>query len=214
MTKSQSPMKKDRLPLLLLTLCLGLSLFSAPLAQAQQTLGGITGTVMESTGSVLPGTVVNIVGDETKLTRTQTSSTTGSYDFVNLPIGSYTLTFTHEGFQTQKVPSIVVQANRTATVNATLQVGQVATTITVEETPLVNSSIPPTGTFWTRNKSKQFHCLPAVSRDSPFFCRGECGTAGWHRGQRRSGQPADLGQRPARHQQQLPAERRRRQQSV
>ncbi|MGA8309517.1 MAG: TonB-dependent receptor, partial [Terriglobales bacterium] len=95
---------------------------------------------MESTGSVLPGTVVNIVGDETKLTRTQTSSTTGSYDFVNLPIGSYTLTFTHEGFQTQRVPSIVVQANRTATVNATLQVGQVATTITVEETPLVNSS--------------------------------------------------------------------------
>ena len=141
MTKSQSPMKKKtRLPLLLLTLCLGLPLFSVPLAQAQQTLGGITGTVMESTGSVLPGTVVNIVGDETKLTRTQTSSTTGSYDFVNLPIGSYTLTFTHEGFQTQRVPSIVVQANRTATVNATLQVGQVATTITVEETPLVNSS--------------------------------------------------------------------------
>jgi hypothetical protein len=141
MTKSQSPMKKkNRLPVLLLTLCLGLPLCVAPWAQAQQTLGGITGTVMESTGSVLPGTVVNIVGDETKLTRTQTSSTTGSYDFVNLPIGSYTLTFTHEGFQTQKVPSIVVQANRTATVNATLQVGQVATTITVEETPLVNSS--------------------------------------------------------------------------
>ena len=141
MTKSQSPMKKkNRLPLLLLTLCLGLPLCVAPWAQAQQTLGGITGTIMESTGSVLPGTVVNIVGDETKLTRTQTSSANGSYDFVNLPIGAYTLTFTHEGFQTQRVPSIVVQANRTATVNATLQVGQVATTITVEETPLVNSS--------------------------------------------------------------------------
>ena len=95
---------------------------------------------MESTGSVLPGTVVTVVGDETTLTRSQTSSTTGSYDFVNLPIGSYTLTFTHEGFQTQRVPSIVVQANRTATVNTTMQVGQVATTITVEETPLINSS--------------------------------------------------------------------------
>jgi len=110
-----------------------------PFAQAQQTLGGITGTVMESTGSVLPGTVVTIVGDETTLTRTRTSSATGSYDFVNLPIGAYTVTFTHEGFQTQRVPSIVVQASRTATVNTTLQVGQVATTITVEETPLVNS---------------------------------------------------------------------------
>jgi hypothetical protein len=111
----------------------------APFTQAQQTLGGITGTVMESTGSVLPGTVVTIVGDETTLTRTRTSSATGSYDFVNLPIGAYTITFTHEGFQTQRVPSIVVQANRTATVNTTMQVGQVATMITVEETPLINS---------------------------------------------------------------------------
>jgi Carboxypeptidase regulatory-like domain/TonB dependent receptor len=110
-----------------------------PFTQAQQTLGGITGTVMESTGSVLPGTVVTIVGDETTLTRTRTSSATGSYDFVNLPIGAYTITFTHEGFQTQRVPSIVVQANRTATVNTTMQVGQVATMITVEETPLINS---------------------------------------------------------------------------
>jgi carboxypeptidase family protein len=75
------------------------------------------------------------VGDGTQLTRTQTSSATGSYDFVNLPIGAYTLTFTDEGFQTQRVPSIVVQANRTATVNTTMQMGQVATTITVEEPP-------------------------------------------------------------------------------
>ena len=112
----------------------------APFAPAQQTLGAITGTVMESTGSVLPGTVVTLVGDGTQLTRAQTSSGNGSYDFVNLPIGAYTLTFTHEGFQTQRVPSIVVQANRTATVNTTMQVGQVATTITVEETPLINSS--------------------------------------------------------------------------
>jgi Carboxypeptidase regulatory-like domain/TonB dependent receptor len=106
---------------------------------AQQTLGGITGTVTESTGSVLPQAVVTVVGDGTTLTRTQTSNGNGSYDFVNLPIGTYTLTFTHEGFQTQKVPSILVQANRTATVNTTMQVGQVATTITVQETPLMNS---------------------------------------------------------------------------
>ncbi|HEX3351486.1 MAG TPA: TonB-dependent receptor [Terriglobales bacterium] len=119
------------------SLCVLLAL--APFTLAQQTLGGITGTVMESTGSVLPGTVVTLVGDQTTLTRTQTSSANGSYDFVNLPIGSYTLTFTHEGFQTQRVPSILVQANRTATVNTTMQVGQVATTITVEETPLTNS---------------------------------------------------------------------------
>src|SRR5216684_7835278 len=138
MSKSQSK-TNTRLFVLFLTLSVGTRLALAPYAQAQQTLGGVVGTVMESTGSVLPGTAVTIVGDETKLTRTQTSSGNGSYDFVNLPIGSYTLTFTHDGFQTQKVPSILVQANRTATVNTTMQVGQVATTITVEETPLTNS---------------------------------------------------------------------------
>jgi hypothetical protein len=122
-----------------LALFVGMLVSFVPLTQAQQTLGGITGTVMETTGSVVPGTVVTLVGDETTLTRTQTSNGNGSYDFVNLPIGTYTLTFTHEGFQTQKVPSILVQANRTATVNASLKVGEVDTTITVQETPLINA---------------------------------------------------------------------------
>ena len=61
-----------------------------PCAQAQQTLGGITGTVTDKTGSVLPDTVVTIVGDQTKLTRTQKTNANGTYDFVNLPIGTYT----------------------------------------------------------------------------------------------------------------------------
>ena len=43
------------------------------------------------------------------------------------------------GFQSLNIPSIQVQANRTATVDATLKVGQVGETITVEETPLLNS---------------------------------------------------------------------------
>jgi hypothetical protein len=114
-------------------------LVSAPRAQAQQTLGGITGTVTDKTGSVLPDTLITIVGDQTKLTRTLTTNANGSYDFVNLPIGTYTLTFTHPGFQTQKVPSITVQADRTATVNAVLPVGQVGTVVEVDATPLMNA---------------------------------------------------------------------------
>ena len=110
-----------------------------PFAQAQQTLGGITGTVSDKTGSVLPDATVTIVGDQTQLTRSQKTNATGAYDVVNLPIGTYTLTFTHEGFETQKIPSIVVQANRTATVNATLEVGQVGQVVTVVESPLMNA---------------------------------------------------------------------------
>jgi hypothetical protein len=120
-------------------LCCCVQFVLSPQVQAQQTLGGITGTVSDASGGILPNTTVSIVSDQTKLSRTQTTNSGGIYDFVNLPIGSYTLTFTHDGFETQKIPSIVVQADRTATVNATLKVGQVGTTVTVEASPLMNA---------------------------------------------------------------------------
>src|SRR5216683_2049707 len=109
-----------------------------PNAHAQQTLGGITGTVTDSSGAVISGATVTLIGDQTKLNRTQTTSTTGSYAFVNLPLGTYTLSFTQQGFQSQNIPSIQVQANRTATVNAELKIGNVSESITVEESPLIN----------------------------------------------------------------------------
>ncbi|MFY9529132.1 MAG: TonB-dependent receptor, partial [Candidatus Acidiferrales bacterium] len=112
---------------------------SAPYAHAQETLGAVTGTVTDSSGAVVAGATVRLVGDETKLTRTQSTNSSGGYLFVNLPIGAYTLTFTQQGFQTLRVPSILVQANRTATVNAELKVGNVTESITVVETPLINA---------------------------------------------------------------------------
>ena len=121
------------------TTLLCISLANAPLSFAQQTLGGVTGNVTDASGGVLPGTVVTIVGDETKLTRTTKAGDTGDYAFSNLPIGSYTFTFAHDGFQTERIPSVLVQAGRVATLNATLKVGSVGTTVTVEETPLMNA---------------------------------------------------------------------------
>ena len=111
---------------------LSILLALTPHARAQQTLGGITGTVSDDSGAIVPATTVTIVGDQTKLTRSQDTNETGAYGFVNLPIGNYTITFTHTGFQTLNIPSIQVQANRTATVNATLKIGEVGQTITVE----------------------------------------------------------------------------------
>src|ERR1700691_5183819 len=122
---------------LLSCLFLAMAVLAIPNAQAQ-TLGGITGTVTDSSGAVISGATVTLLGDQTKLNRTQTTSTAGSYSFVNLPIGTYTLSFTQQGFESQNIPSIAVQANRTATVNAELKIGNVSESITVEETPLLN----------------------------------------------------------------------------
>jgi carboxypeptidase family protein len=111
----------------------------APRALAQQTLGGITGVISDDSGAVIPAATVTIVGDQTKLTRSVETNDTGSYSVVNLPIGSYTVAVTHTGFQTLNIPSIQVQADRTATVNGTLKIGEVGQTITVEEAPLINA---------------------------------------------------------------------------
>jgi len=130
--------------------------FATP-TRAQQTLGAITGTVTDASGAVLQAATVTVVGNETKLTRTQTTNTSGSYLFVNLPIGSYALTFVHQGFQTENIPSITVQANRTATVNAALRVGKTESSITVEETPLVNAVDTTNGYVLDK---QQFEAVP------------------------------------------------------
>jgi len=138
-------------------------LLIAVAASAQQTTGGITGLVTDAQGGILPGSKVDALGDETGLKRSQVAGSNGYYDFVNLPIGHYTLTVTHDGFQTEVLPSVAVQADRTATVNVGLTVGAISTSVTVTATPLMNAvdttngyildkaqieSIPlPTGSF-------------------------------------------------------------------
>jgi len=107
---------------------------------AQQTLGGITGEITDSSGSVIPNVDVTIVGEQTGLTRTAKSNGAGEYLFVNLPIGTYTLTYTAEGFEVQSTPHITVQADRTATINAQLKAGSKAQTIEVDASPLMNAT--------------------------------------------------------------------------
>ena len=111
----------------------------SPAVFAQQTLGGITGEVTDASGGVVPNAAVTLIGEQTSLTRTAKTNGSGIYQFVDLPIGTYTLTYTAEGFDVQKTQHIAVQADRTATVNAQLKVGKTSTTIEVEASPLMNA---------------------------------------------------------------------------
>jgi hypothetical protein len=117
------------------------AMFCVPLpAIAQQTLGGITGTVLDPSGSAIPGVEVKATSDATTLIRTAKSNATGTYELVDLPIGTYTVTFTLNGFTTERIPGIVVQADRTITLPGKLAVGSVADSVTVESTPLLNAT--------------------------------------------------------------------------
>jgi hypothetical protein len=135
-----------------------------PLAmQAQQTLGGITGTVVDPAGSAVPGVNVKATSEDTGLERSAKTNAQGSYQLNDLPIGKYTLSFTLEGFSTARYPGILVQADRTVSLPAQLAVGTVADSVEVDVNPLLNAvdttngyildrsqieSIPlPTGSF-------------------------------------------------------------------
>ncbi len=107
---------------------------------AQQTLGGITGEVTDSSGAAVSGATVTAVGDQTALTRSTTTNGEGGYTLVNLPIGPYTISIVNQGYDTQRFPGILVQADRTATVNAVLKIGQVSQSVTVEASPLLNTT--------------------------------------------------------------------------
>ncbi len=106
---------------------------------AQQTLGGITGEVTDASGAAVAGATVTAVQDQTSLSRSATTNAEGVYTLVNLPIGNYSITIVNQGYETQKYPGILVQADRSTTVNAALKIGQVSQSVTVEATPLLNT---------------------------------------------------------------------------
>jgi hypothetical protein len=116
-----------------------LFLFVLP-SNAQQTLGSINGTVKDSSGGVVQGARVKVHNVDTGLEQTATTKNDGSFSIVDLPIGTYTVTLTKDGFKTEVHSAILVQGDRTTTVNGSLQPGEVSTSVTVTATPLLNQT--------------------------------------------------------------------------
>ncbi len=109
----------------------------APL-HAQDILGSITGTVKDATGAAVPDATVQARNVDTNLEVTQHTQANGSYSVSNIPAGTYRLTFTKQGFETETHTQVLVNADRTTTVDGSLAVGSVSTTVEVTATPLMN----------------------------------------------------------------------------
>lgn len=109
-------------------------------ARAQQTLGSIDGNVVDSTGAIVQQASVSARNVGTNLVVTATTKDDGSFSIIDLPIGTYEVTFTKTGFEKVVYSQILVQGGLTATVKATLAPGAVTTSVTVEATPLLNQT--------------------------------------------------------------------------
>jgi Carboxypeptidase regulatory-like domain/TonB-dependent Receptor Plug Domain len=124
------------LRLLVVSIVGALALFLAT-ATAARAQSAIAGAVRDSTGAVMPGVTVEVSGPALiERTRTAITDGQGLYQVVNLPPGTYGVTFTLPGFTTVQRSDVDVPGNFTATVNADLRVGS------LEETVIVSGASP------------------------------------------------------------------------
>jgi Carboxypeptidase regulatory-like domain len=107
---------------------------------AQQTLGSINGTVTDASGAVIQGVRIQIRNVGTNLVVNAQTKGDGSFSTVDLPIGTYEVTFTKEGFQKDVYSQILVKGNATTTVNAKMSPGTISSTVIVSATPLLNQT--------------------------------------------------------------------------
>src|SRR6476660_2386570 len=102
--------------------------------------GKLIGTVASSDGAVMPGATVDVSSPSLMRTRSATTSGTGTYLFLNLPIGRYTVTVSLAGFKTAVRENIEVSADATVTLDFVLAVGAVSETVKVTaEGPIVDT---------------------------------------------------------------------------
>lgn len=112
---------------------------SSAAAQAVST-ASIGGTVRDASGGVLPGVTITATQTDTGFTRTVVSDETGGYTIPSLVVGPYRLEFALQGFRTFAQTGVVLQVNTNPTINATLELGELAETIQVEaQAPLIET---------------------------------------------------------------------------
>src|SRR5437016_1605801 len=122
------------------------ALLSAVLALGAMTMlhgqgsARVSGVVKDPAGAIIPGAEVTLTQAETGQSSTMRTSAEGSYTFLDLPPGSYSLTAKSEGFKTYSQSGITVQVGHAITANIAMEIGSVNESLTVAgEAALVNT---------------------------------------------------------------------------
>ena len=136
----------------------------ASVAVAQITSATIVGTITDTSDAALPGATVTARNVDTGFTRTVPSNEVGAYRLEFLPIGNYVVEVTLEGFKTSNRSGIVLRVNDTIKVDATLELGVLEETVTVEgAAPDVNTV---TSDISKTIEAGEIEALPLVDRNA------------------------------------------------
>ncbi|MBI4443016.1 MAG: TonB-dependent receptor [Acidobacteria bacterium] len=151
-----------RWPNLLMLSMLFLFAATAP-AFAQTSSATISGTVMDSTGAVVPGAEVTVKNVDTGTTRVLTTNERGRYVAPQLLSGNYEVSASSAGFQTEIHRGITIAVGREAVVDFSLRVGAVTETVEVTgEAPLVETTTSTTSGLVAEETVRE---LPLNSRN-------------------------------------------------
>ena len=114
-----------RLLVLTIVAALGVSLA----AQESAVKGNIDGAVVDASGASVPGATVTLTGPTG--TKTATTDSQGTYNFLLIIPGMYSVKIQRQGFKIASVSGIEVLTNRTSSLRTVLETGNVTETIEV-----------------------------------------------------------------------------------
>ncbi len=112
-----------------------LSVFVTMSARSQLLYGGISGTVTDASGAVIPGVTVTALNGETGVSASTVTDSAGIYRFGTLAPGTYSVTFDAKGFGKQQKTGARIAVNEIAEVNAQLSVATATQSVTVTTVP-------------------------------------------------------------------------------
>ncbi len=150
-------------------------LFAAAGVWAQTGTTSLRGTVTDKTGASVGDAKVSLDNLSQAFHREAQTSTTGEYDFVALPPGTYALTIEKAGFRKYEQKNLQLQVNLPATVNAALEIGATSQVVEVSATAVaLNTTDASIGNAFGENQIKQ---LPLEGRNVPDLLTLQAGVA-------------------------------------
>jgi hypothetical protein len=152
-----------------IALLLALTFIAVP-ARAQSVQGTVSVTVTDPAGAVVPGAKLELKDTATNDLHSGLSQDSGTYRFVALNVGKYSLTVTKPGFNKAVIDPVVVEVARVTDVNIQLKVGETTTTVEVTATaaPVLEAS---SNMIASTIDVHQIENLPIAGRDITAFAR-------------------------------------------